>query len=124
MNSPQATDGGPTSPGSYWLETLGCAKNAVDSAKLRGLLESAGHRPAPTPEDADLVLVNTCAFIEQARTESIETILYLGSRRRAGASLVATGCLAERHGAELRGAIPELDLVAGFGAWPVPVPVS
>ena len=99
----------------YWLETLGCPKNQVDSDKLEGTLRRDGYEPAPSPDDADLVVVNTCAFIEAARQESIDTILELATRRHAGARLVVTGCLAERHGDQLTAALPEVDLVAGFG---------
>ena len=99
----------------YWLETLGCPKNQVDSDKLAGTLVADGMQAAERPEDADLVVVNTCAFIEAAREESIDTILALSGARRPGARLVVTGCLAERYGAELAEAMPEVDLVAGFG---------
>src|SRR5579884_4282232 len=99
----------------YWLETLGCPKNQVDSDKLAGTLVLDGMEPAATPGEADLVVVNTCAFIEAARQESIDTILALAAERRPGARLVATGCLAERYGSELSDALPELDAVAGFG---------
>ena len=99
----------------YWLETLGCPKNQVDSDKLAGRLVSEGLQAADRPEDADLVVVNTCAFIEAAREESIETILALAGARRPGARLVVTGCLAERAGDELADALPEVDQVAGFG---------
>ncbi len=102
-------------PESYWVETLGCPKNQVDSDKLTGKLVSEGLAAAARPEDADLVVVNTCAFIEAAREESIETILALAGARRPGARLVVTGCLAERAGAELAEALPEVDAVAGFG---------
>ena len=96
------------------METLGCPKNVVDSDKIVGSLLADGLVPADGPGDADLVVVNTCAFIESAREESIETILALASARKAGAALVATGCLAERSGAELADALPELDAVVGF----------
>ena len=99
----------------YWIETLGCPKNHVDSDKLAGLLETQGYDPASSPDDADLVVANTCAFIEAAREESIETVLDLADRKRRGARLVVTGCMAERYGDELAAALPEVDLVAGFG---------
>ncbi|MGH9114503.1 MAG: 30S ribosomal protein S12 methylthiotransferase RimO, partial [Acidimicrobiales bacterium] len=99
----------------YWLETLGCPKNQVDSDKLVGTLEADGYEPAPVPEEADLVVVNTCAFIEAARQESLEAVLELSEARRRGARLVVTGCMAERYGPELSAALPEVDLVAGFG---------
>jgi ribosomal protein S12 methylthiotransferase len=102
-------------PQRYWLETLGCPKNQVDSDKLAGTLVADGMEEADRPEDADLVVVNTCAFIEAAREESVETILALAGARRPGARLVVTGCLAERAGAELAEALPEVDAVAGFG---------
>jgi len=100
----------------YWLETLGCPKNQVDSEKLAGTLTADGFRRADSPEDADLVVVNTCAFIEAARQESIDTVLALADARREGARLVVTGCMAERYGDELADALPEVDLVAPFGA--------
>ncbi len=102
-------------PGRYWLETLGCPKNQVDSGKLAGTLVSSGMSEAGDVADADLVVINTCAFIEAAREESIETILRVADERRPGARLVVTGCLAERYGVELAASLPEVDLVAGFG---------
>jgi ribosomal protein S12 methylthiotransferase len=99
----------------YWLETLGCPKNRVDSDKLEGTLVEGGYHPAGSVEQADLVVVNTCAFIEAAREESVETILELARARRDGARLVVTGCLAERYGEALADSLPEVDLVAGFG---------
>jgi len=105
----------------YWVETLGCPKNEVDSAKLVGTLVADGYQPAAGPETADLVVVNTCAFVEAARQESIDTVLALADVRRDGARLVVTGCMAERYGSELAEALPEADLVAGFG---VPVTLA
>ncbi|MGB7103330.1 MAG: 30S ribosomal protein S12 methylthiotransferase RimO [Acidimicrobiales bacterium] len=99
----------------YWIETLGCPKNHVDSEKLAGLLESQGYLEAMSADAADLVVANTCAFIEAAREESIETVLDLADRKLDGARLVVTGCMAERYGDELAKALPEVDLVAGFG---------
>ncbi len=99
----------------YWIETLGCPKNHVDSDKLTGLLISQGYEAAASAESADLVIVNTCAFIEAAREESIETVLELADRKLKGARLVVTGCMAERYGDELAAALPEVDSVAGFG---------
>jgi ribosomal protein S12 methylthiotransferase len=99
----------------YWIETLGCPKNHVDSEKLAGLLQTQGYDLATSPEEADLVVANTCAFIEAAREESIETVLLLADQKQHGARLVVTGCMAERYGEELAAALPEVDLVAGFG---------
>ncbi len=100
---------------SYWVETLGCPKNEVDSAKLIGQLEADGYAPATSAADADVVVVNTCAFIDAARQESIDTVISLGEAKRSDARLVVTGCMAERYGSELSDALPEVDQVAGFG---------
>src|SRR5687768_12315349 len=100
---------------SFFVETLGCPKNQVDSDKLTGTLLADGMTVAASPEAADLVVVNTCAFIEEARQESIDTVLALADRKASGAELVVTGCLAERYGPELAEALPEADAVAGFG---------
>ena len=100
---------------SYWVETLGCPKNQVDSDKLEGTLAADGLERALDPEMADLIVINTCAFIEEARQESIDTILAFDARRRDGAKLVVTGCLAERYRDDLVETLPEIDLVAPFG---------
>ena len=99
----------------FYVETLGCPKNQVDSDKLIGTLLADGMVPTEDAGLADLVVVNTCAFIEDARRESIDTILALEEQRKHGARLVVTGCMAERYGAELAEALPEVDQVAGFG---------
>lgn len=106
-------------PRTYWVETLGCPKNQVDSDKLVGTLVADGLSAAASPAEADLVVVNTCAFIEDARRESIDTVLSLSDTRRQGAEIVVTGCMAERYGDELAAALPEVNAVSGFG-----VPVS
>jgi ribosomal protein S12 methylthiotransferase len=98
----------------FYVETLGCPKNAVDSDKVVASLVADGLVATDDPGSADLVVVNTCAFIEAARQESIDTVLGLAEKRRAGARLVVTGCLAERYGDELRAALPEADAVVGF----------
>ena len=99
----------------FYVETLGCPKNQVDSDKLVGTLLADGMTPTDDAALADLVVVNTCAFIDEARKESIDTILMLEDRRKEGARLVVTGCMAERYGDELAAALPEVDQVAGFG---------
>lgn len=99
----------------FYIETLGCPKNQVDSDKLVGTLLADGMEPTDDASAADLVVVNTCAFIDDARKESIDTILALEEHRAEGARLVVTGCMAERYGDELAEALPEVDQVAGFG---------
>ncbi len=103
-----------TSPPTVWLTTLGCAKNQVDSDKLTAVLAEAGYAAAPSEEEADVVMVNTCAFIEAARQESIDTILDHGRRKRDGARLVVLGCMAQRYETELVEALPEADDVVGL----------
>jgi len=102
-------------PRSFWVETLGCPKNQVDSDKLTATMLADGMVPADGPESADLVVVNTCAFVEDAREESVATVLAIDDLRSDGARLVVTGCMAERYGDELAAALPEVDQVAGFG---------
>jgi ribosomal protein S12 methylthiotransferase len=98
----------------FHVETLGCPKNAVDSDKVVASLIADGLTPADSAGDADLVVVNTCAFIEAARQESIDVALALSEARKPGARLVVTGCMAERYGDELAVALPEADAVVGF----------
>ena len=105
----------------YHLVTLGCPKNEVDSDKLVGLLTKDGMTSTERPQDADLIIVNTCAFIEEARQESIDTVLEVAGLKQDGARLVVTGCMAERYGGELSEALPEVDQVSGFG---VPVTLN
>ncbi|MAT62955.1 MAG: 30S ribosomal protein S12 methylthiotransferase RimO [Actinomycetota bacterium] len=103
----------------FHLVTLGCPKNEVDSEKLAGSLLSDGMEATDDLTNADLIVVNTCAFVEEAREESIETILNIDELRNEESKIVVTGCLAERYGSELQDYLPEVDRVAGFG-----VPVS
>src|SRR5262245_42276390 len=98
----------------FFVETLGCPKNAVDSDKVIASLLADGLEPAAGAADADLVVVNTCAFIEAARQESVDVTLALADERKPGARLVVTGCMAERYGDELAAALPEADAVVGF----------
>jgi len=97
----------------FYIETLGCPKNDVDSDKLIGALLADGMEATDDAALADLVVVNTCAFIDEARRESIDTILALDGRRPKGSRLVVTGCMAERYGDELA-AIPKGATVAVF----------
>ena len=98
----------------YWLTTLGCAKNQVDSEKVQAMLAAAGYQAADSPGVADVVMVNTCAFIEDARRESVETILSLQEEKRPDARTVVLGCMAQRFGVEVEQALPEVDSVLGL----------
>ena len=100
---------------SYAIVTLGCPKNQVDSDKLAGTLTDTGMVATEDVGTADVVVVNTCSFIHQARQESIDTILAVAEQRREGARLVVTGCMAERYGDELAAELPEIDHLAPFG---------
>ncbi len=99
--------------------SLGCPKNLVDSEVMLGLAEQAGHEITTDADGADVVVVNTCAFIDRAKQESIDTILEMAERKKAAApELVVTGCLAERYRADLQKEIPEIDAVLGTGDVP------
>jgi ribosomal protein S12 methylthiotransferase len=97
------------------LVSLGCPKNLVDGEVMLGLAREAGHELTTEAADADVLVVNTCAFIDSAKEESIEAILEMAGRKRDGrcSRLVVTGCLAERYRDELRREIPEIDAVLG-----------
>ena len=100
--------------------SLGCPKNLVDSEVMLGLAEQAGHEITPDADRADVLVVNTCAFIDRAKQESIDTILEMAELKKQvpGRRLVVTGCLAERYRDELRREIPEIDAVLGTGEVP------
>jgi ribosomal protein S12 methylthiotransferase len=102
---------------SVWLTTLGCSKNQVDSDKISSVLGDSGYVDASSPESADVVMVNTCGFIETARQESIETILGLVEAKREEAKLVVMGCMAQRYEQELVEALPEADAVIGLSRY-------
>jgi ribosomal protein S12 methylthiotransferase len=100
--------------------SLGCPKNLVDSEVMMGLSQEGGHTLTPNPADADVLVVNTCAFIDSAKEESINTILELAEFKKTGncKRLVVTGCLGERYRDELKKQIPEIDAVLGTGEVP------
>lgn len=102
------------------LVSLGCPKNLVDSEVMLGLVQRDGHEITADAASADVLIVNTCAFIDKAKQESIDTILELAEHKKTGAcrKLVVTGCLAERYRDELRDLIPEVDVVLGTGEVP------
>ncbi len=102
---------------SVWLTTLGCSKNQVDSDKISSVLGEAGYVEAVDPASADVVLVNTCGFIEAARRESVAAILDLADEKRDDAKLVVMGCMAQRYERELVEALPEADAVIGLSRY-------
>lgn len=102
------------------LISLGCARNDVDSEELAGRLAAGGFAIVDDPDAAAAIVVNTCGFIDAAKTESIDTLLAAGEHKTNGftKAVVAVGCLAERYGAELAGELPEADAVLGFDDYP------
>lgn len=101
------------------IVTLGCSKNTVDSETLAGHLSANSFTLAPTIDDADTVIINTCGFIDAAKEESVNTILAAGQLKKTGKieTLVVAGCLSERYGDELRAEIPEVDHFFGTEAY-------
>ena len=99
------------------LLTLGCPKNQVDSEVMLGILARRGHELVFDPEAADVLVVNTCSFIQPAKEESIDAILDMARVKagRAGRRLVVTGCLAQRYADDLAVALPEVDVFVGTG---------
>jgi ribosomal protein S12 methylthiotransferase len=97
--------------------SLGCPKNLVDSEVMMGLLDRAGARLTARPEDADVLVVNTCSFIDTAKQESVDTILEMARHKTEGRAtkLIVAGCLVERYRDEIRKNIPEVDAVVGTG---------
>ena len=95
--------------------TLGCPKNQVDSELMLGMLSQAGHQIVEAPEGADCLVVNTCAFIDRAREESVNTILELAQLKERGRAraLIVTGCLTQRYGGEIQAEIPEINAILG-----------
>lgn len=101
------------------LISLGCAKNLVDSEHMLSLLRRAGHTIVEDMDEAEVGIVNTCGFIEAAKTEAIETILETASHKQTGPmrGLVVTGCLAQRYPDEIRDELPEVDAICGTGSY-------
>ncbi len=102
-----------------YLHTLGCPKNRVDSEVMLGTLTEAGYRLVPEPGQAEIIVVNTCGFIESAKVESIDAICELAAQKQEGRckKLVVTGCLVQRHAEELARELPEVDHFLGTGAY-------
>jgi ribosomal protein S12 methylthiotransferase len=107
----------PEGPATVGLVSLGCPKNLVDGEVMLGQLQRAGHRLVSDPAAADVIVVNTCAFIDRAKQESVDAILEMAREKEAGRArrLVVTGCLAQRYDEELRREIPEIDATLGTG---------
>ncbi len=119
--------GGPVAPPAesrrVGFVSLGCPKNLVDSEVMLGTLKRRGHQIATDVASADVIVVNTCAFIDRAKKESIDTVLEMAKLKTSGADglsrrLIVTGCLAERYDAQLRLDIPEIDATLGTGQIP------
>ena len=102
-----------------YFVSLGCPKNQVDTELMLGQVQAAGHSLVDAPEGADVIVVNTCAFIDAAKEESIDTILEMAEHKKHGARrLVVTGCLAQRYASELTKDIPEIDHILGSSDFP------
>ena len=102
-----------------YFVSLGCPKNQVDTELMLGQVQAAGHALVQAPEDADVIVVNTCAFIDAAKEESVDTILEMAELKKGRArKLVVTGCLAQRYSDELVSDIPEIDHILGSADFP------
>ena len=99
--------------------SLGCAKNLVDTEVMLGLLRESGIELTKKPREADILIVNTCAFIETAKKESITTVLNMAEYKTMGKcrALIVAGCLGQRYGQTLLDEMPEADAIIGTGAW-------
>jgi ribosomal protein S12 methylthiotransferase len=100
----------------YHIVTLGCPKNAVDSEGMDGVLAAEGHTPAASADEADIIVVNTCSFIASARQETLEVLRALGEGKREGQRLIAAGCMAQSHGADVA-AVPGVDGTLSTRQW-------
>ena len=101
------------------LESLGCSKNLVDAEIMMGILNKKGYKITGDFDEADVILVNTCGFIESAKQESIDTIIEFANLKETGnlKLLIVTGCLAQRYSEELKTEIPEIDAIVGTGSY-------
>ena len=99
--------------------SLGCDKNLVDTEFMLGLVNKAGYEFTDDEYDADVIVVNTCAFINDAKEESINTLIEMGELKKTGKlkALIATGCLAQRYEKEIRSELPEVDAILGTNSW-------
>ena len=104
---------------SFALISLGCAKNLVNSEQMLYLMDEAGYKLVPDPDGADLVIVNTCGFIDAAKSEAIDNILEMAELKKEGrlGGLIVTGCLSERYRDSIQEELPEIDAVLGVGSF-------
>ena len=101
----------------YFLLTLGCSKNTVDSESMAQLLDRNGLRAVGNPDEAEVLIVNTCGFIDTAKQESIDVLRQLAEIKRGDQYVIAAGCLSQRYGANLVQEVPGLDGVIGTRRW-------
>ena len=104
---------------SIGMISLGCAKNQVNAEQMMYLLREAGYEILPTVEGADVVIINTCGFIDSAKSEAIDNILAMGELKSAGVigKILVTGCLSQRYQDEILTEMPEVDGVLGTGSY-------
>lgn len=102
---------------SFYLVSLGCAKNTVDSESMASLLQQSGYSPVEKPAAAELLIVNTCGFIQQARDESIEVLQQLASSKKNGQMLIAAGCLPQRYREYISSRVSRIDGFIGTRRW-------
>lgn len=101
----------------FYLVSLGCAKNTVDSQSMAALLQSAGYQPVDKPHQARFLIVNTCGFIQPARQESLQTLAQLARKKRKGQMLIATGCLTQRYRDQVAREVSGIDGLLGTRRW-------
>ena len=106
----------------YSIITLGCEKNNVDSEGMSALLGEAGYEQAANPEDSDVVIVNTCAFLQAAVDESLGELRAVAEKKREGQVLIAAGCMSQRYAHDVPAWVPGVDGVLSTRAWPDIVP--
>jgi len=104
-------------PKSFYLVSLGCAKNTVDADSITSLMVEAGYTPVEKPNRAGLLIVNTCGFIQQSRQESLDELRSLAKRKKQGQKLIAAGCLTERYREQVVAKVPGVDAILGTRRW-------
>jgi ribosomal protein S12 methylthiotransferase len=124
MNTIRHPTRGASRPFRFYIASLGCPKNTVDSNAMAVLLQRAGYEPTLDSAEADLVIVTTCGFIEPARDESLETLEDLAATLRPAQRLVAAGCWAQRSPELLQSEVPRIDAVLGTRSWAEMVPLA